>query len=127
MVPVPKTPHDSFAVLILIGGFFLASLLLRNAKKGFTEAQQATLKNRWKIDPVLLGSVFGIFVAYYFAPTFPALAILAGVAFSAVCGVKLVRFHAGQSYSGRTKGLLVGSLCTQLASGLGAVLIRAIP
>ena len=109
------------------GGVILALLLLRNAEKRFTEAQQATIRDRSKIDPVLLGSVYAILFEYYFAPTFPAQAILAGVISSTVCGVKLLRLHVGQSYSGTTKGLLVASLCTQLASSFGAILIRAIP
>jgi hypothetical protein len=122
---VPKAPHDSLAVLVLIGGFVLGSVLLKTAKKRFSDAQQATLRDRWKLDPILLGSAFGIFVAYYFAPLHPRLAILGAATFSAVCGLKLLRLHAGQGYSAITQGLLVASLCTQIASGLGAVLIRA--
>lgn len=123
---MPKTPHDNLAFAIFIGGFLFGSLLLQMAKKRFSEAQQATLRERWKLDPILLGSALGIFGAYYFAPLHPYLAILGAVVFGSVCCVKLVRLHSGQGYSVTTRGFLVASLFAQLAGCLGAVFVRTV-
>ena len=79
------------------------------------------------IDPMVVTVSFvGLLGGYYFAPTFPAWAIVGTLLAITFAGSRIARHHAGQEYSPATWALLAVGISLQLVGPLVAVAARAL-
>jgi hypothetical protein len=122
---MPKTPHDTIAVLILLGAVFLGAFVLKRAGRELTATQRATLKARGT-DAVAIAGTFGFAVAYFYAPVQPLWALVGTVACIALVATRLVRHHSSQDYTPNRKTFLIVGLAIQGIGFLAAIIVRAV-
>jgi hypothetical protein len=123
---MPKSPHDSLAILVLLGSFFVSGAILAVAKRRYSEAQQRTISSRG-VDPMVVVAGFaGLLGGYYFAPVFPVWAILGAVAAITFAAFRIANHHSGQEYSSATRVLLTAGIALQLVGPLVAITLRAL-
>ena len=122
---MPKSSHDTAALLTILVAFFLGSALLKRASLEVAAEQRTALAARdW--DPVAMLAVLGVGVAYFYAPEQPQWALAGTGVCLGLATLRLVRHHSGQHYPTRRRWLLTSSLIVQAGGFFAGVLLRAV-
>jgi hypothetical protein len=122
---MPKTPHDTIALLVLVAGVFLGAFVVKRAGRELTAAQRTALKARG-VDAVAVAGIFGFAVAFFYAPVQPLWALAGTAACVALVAARLVRQHSSLGYTPARKTLLISGLAMQGAGFMAAIIVRAL-
>src|SRR6201995_2715839 len=95
---IQKSPHDAAAMLVMLAGIFIGCFFLKRFRLGQLDTERDALRAKG-LDLFGMGALFGVAVAFYFAPQYPLFAIAGATGGVAVCGYRLLRHHAGMNYS----------------------------
>jgi hypothetical protein len=122
---MPKSPHDTLALVVLLGTFLLSGPFLAAAKRRYSDGQRQSLSSRG-YDPVVIGAgLVGVFGGYYFAPIAPLWAVLGATLGVLIAAYRIARLHRGQSYSSAARTLTLLGVALQLVGPIAAVILRA--
>jgi nitrate reductase gamma subunit len=121
---MPKSPHDTLALVVFLGSFFMSAIPLSLAKRRFTDAQRIALADR--SDHFMTSILFICLVCgYYYAPVKPFWPVVVAAVGASYAAFRVSRLHAGQSYSPPTRALLVVGIALMFGGPVVAVLLRA--
>jgi hypothetical protein len=122
---MPKSPHDTLALLVLLGSFLASGPFLAAARRRYTDVQRQTLSSRGFDPVVIVAALIGVFGGYYFAPSAPYWAVLGVTLCAIIAAYRIARLHRGLAYSSSARVLTCLGLAFQLIGPIGAVILRA--